>query len=282
VKRNTHRQNVFAALRDKTLSNQLRHLFVTEFGYQDKVLFAEAMIDRILDTIEAFTRPASRLRPGQLMWMAVSYDGRKHAHQTMKEIPQVPVVLDYVTGDELQALTDGEDYRLLRRRRHARLLDQAFAQGGVLAQGDLAALSLLSAGAVRSDLSRIRKEEHRILPYRGVVQDVGGTITHKVEVARLLEQGVLEPEICRRLPILHSLASVENYAQTYKNVTKLLDRGFAPTEVSGILQVGMQLVKAYIEIVREHHPDILARNPYLKELNGSSEPNTSQGPSDPI
>ena len=281
MKRNTHRQNVFAALRDKTLSNQLRHLFVTQFGYQDKVLFAEAMIERILDTIEGFTRPASRLRPGQLMWMAVANDGRKHAHQTMKEIPQVPVVLDYVTNDELQALTDGEDYRLLRRRRHARLLDQAFAQGGVLAQGDLAALSLLSAGSVRRDLAEIRKEEHRIPPYRGAVQDVGGTITHKVEVARLLEQGVLEPDICRQLPIRHSLTAVESYAQTYKNVTKLLAHGFAPTEVSGILQIGMRLVKAYIDIIREHHPDVLAHNPHTQEFVGASEPNTSQGPSDP-
>lgn len=282
MKRNTHRQNVFGSLRDKTLSNQLRQLFVTQFGYQDKVLFAEAMIDRILDTIEAFTRPASRLRPGQLMWMAVAHDGRKHAHQTMKEIPQVPVVLDYVTDEELQALTEGEDYRRLRRRRHARLLDQAFAQGGVLAQGDLAALSLLSAGAVRNDLAHIRKEEHRIPPYRGVVQDVGGTITHKVEVARLLEQGVLEPEICRRLPIRHSLTAVENYAQTYKNVTKLLEHGFAPAEVSGILQISVRLVKAYIDIIREHHPDVLARNPHMQEHVGSSEPNTSQGSSDPI
>jgi hypothetical protein len=281
VKRTTHRQRVFSSLRDKTLNNQLRQLFVTQFGYQDKVLFAEAMIERILDTIEAFTRPASQLRPGQLVWMAVVHDGRKHAHQTMKEIPQVPVILDLVTDNELQALTDGEDYRLLRRRRHARLLDQAFAQGGVLAQGDLAALSLLSANTIRTDLADIRREEHRIPPYRGVVQDVGGSTTHKVEVARLLEQGFLEPDICQHLPIPHTLASVENYAQTYKNVLKLLEHGFAPTEVSGILQIGMRLVNAYIDIVREHHPAVLARNPHTHESASSPGPNANQGPSDP-
>jgi hypothetical protein len=281
MKRSTHRQRVFSSLRDKTLSNQLRQLFITQFGYRDKVMFAEVMIERILDTIAAFTRSASLLKPGQLLWMAVVNDGSKHAHQTMKEIPQVPVILDLVTDDDLQALTKGEDFSLIRRRRLARLLDQAFAQGGVLAQGDLAAISLFSTRLVRDDLNDIRKTEQRIPPYRGAVQDVGGTITHKVEVARLLEQGHLEPEICRLLPIIHDLASVENYAQMYKNVMKLLERGFAPSEVSGILRIGLRLVNAYIDIVREHHPEIMTRNPHLQ---GSTEPcdsHTTEGSNDP-
>ncbi|MHC4509991.1 MAG: DUF1670 domain-containing protein [Planctomycetota bacterium] len=265
MSQSTHRQRVFSSLRDKTLSNVLRQLFVTEFGYERKVIFAEAMIERILETLEAFTKPAALLKPGQMLWMAVANDGSKHAQQAMKEIPQVPVVLDWLTAEDLQALTDGQDYRVIRRQRYARILDQAFAQKGVLAQSDLAAMALASATQVRSDLARVQKEEHRILPYRGTVQDAGGTMTHKVEVARLLEAGYLEPEICRRLSMPHNLRSVENYAQTYKNVIKLLERGFAPSEVSGILSIGLRLVNAYIEIVQEHHPKIVERNPHLQE-----------------
>jgi hypothetical protein len=281
MKRTTHRQRVFSSLRDKTLSNALRHLLVTEFGYQDKVFFAEVMIEHILKTLDRFTKPAARLKPGQMLWMAVANDGSKHAHQTMRDIPQVPVILDCVTDEDLNALTNGDEYRLIRRRRHARLLDQAFAQGGVLAQGDLAAITLTSATLVRDDLAQFRETEHRIPPYRGIVQDIGGTITHKVEVARLLEQGLLEPEICRQLPIPHDLSSVENYAQMYKNVTKLLERGFAPTEVSGILRISLRLVNAYIEIVREHHPEILTNNPYLQQSPSSSHSSSTQGTDDP-
>ena len=51
-----------------------------------------------------------------------------------------------------------------------------------------------------------------------LVQDIGPTLSHKVEVARLLEAGYLEPEICRKLSPIHCLRSVENYAQTYKIV----------------------------------------------------------------
>jgi hypothetical protein len=265
MRRRTDREETFSPLRDKTLANILRQLFITEFGYDTKVIFAEAMIERILQTVEAFVKPATMLRSGQVLWMAVADDGRKHAHQRMKEIPNVPVILDLVTDKDLRALVSGEKYLDVRRRRHARLLVQAAAQGGVLARGDLAALTLTSPTQVGEDIAVIRKTENRFLPYRGSVQDIGGTVTHKAEVIRLFEAGYLEPEICRRLPIIHDLAAVENYVQTYKNVIKLLERGFAPSEISGILSIDKRLVQAYLDIVHEHHPEILTTNPHFGE-----------------
>jgi len=261
----THRQRNFAPLRDKTLTNVLRHLFVTEFGYENKVLFAEAMIERILETVDAFTKPAALLKPGQLLWMAVIHDGRKHTFKSMKETPQVPVILDLVTDDDLQALANGEDFQVVRRRRHARLLDQTLAQIGVLAQTDLSTITLTSERRVGADIVRVQQAEGRLLPYRGSVQDVGPTLSHRVEGARLLEAGYLEPEICRMLSPVHDLHAVEHYAQIYKNMIKLLERGFAPDEISSILSISRRLVDAYIEIVKEHHPEILARNSHFQE-----------------
>ena len=267
--RQSSRQETFSPLQDKTIHHVLCQLFITEFGYDNKVLFAEAMIDRILETIQAFTHPASLLRPGQMLWMAVAHDGRKHAYQRMRDTPQVPVILDLVTTDELQALSNGQDYPSIRRNRHARLLDQALAQKGVLARGDLAAFTLTSPAQVSTDIKRVQQTESRLLPYRGSVQDLGATFSHRAEVARLLEAGYIEPDICRMLSPAHNLRAVENYAQTYKNVLKLLDRDFALSEISGILSIGPRLVNAYLEIVHRHHPEILAKNPHLPDRSDS-------------
>jgi len=273
----THRERNFEPLRDKTLASVLRHLFVTEFGYDNKVLFAEAMIQCILETIDVFVKPLTILKPGQVLWMAVIRDGRKHAPQAMKETPQVPVVLDLVTDDDLQALSAGESFRNVRRQRHARLLDQALAQGGVLAQTDLAALTLTCEGVVGNDIAHVQQTEGRRLPYRGAVQDIGPTLSHKVEVARLLEAGYLEPEICRMLSPVHDLRSVENYAQSYKNVLKLLERGFAPEEISGILSLSRRLVDQYVQIVKEHHPEIVRRNSSLRKQTSSPDQVLAEG-----
>ena len=264
-RRRTDRQESFSPLQDKTLASVLRHLFVTEFGYDKKVLFAEAMIGRILEVLQCFTRSASLLKPGQLLWMAVANDGHKHAYQAMKDTPQVPVLLDLVTDGELQSLADGQGFAQVRHQRHARLLDQALDQGGVLAQSDLAAITLMSCAKVRGDIRQVERAEGRLLPYRGCVQDLGATVSHRVEVARLLEAGYLEPDICRMLSPAHDLKSVENYAKTYKNILKLLERGFTPTEISGILSIGKRLVKSYVDIVRDHHPALVVGDPQSQE-----------------
>lgn len=253
-------ERIYSPLRDKTLNSVLCHQFVTEFGFENKVPIAEVMIERILDTIESFLQPYCFLRPGQLVWTAVQNDGRKHTFRSMKQTPQVPVILDLVTDEDLQALADGEPFQTVRRRRHARLLQQTFAQGGVLAQSDLSTITLVGDGTVSGDVAHFQQTNNCLLPYRGSVQDIGPTMSHKVEVARLLEAGHLEPEICRMLTPVHNLRSVERYAQSYKNVLKLLDGGFAPEEIGGILSLSDRLVRSYLEIVKEHHPNLLAGN----------------------
>jgi hypothetical protein len=182
-----------------------------------------------------------------------------------------------VTDEDLSALECGEKYATVRRRRHARLLEQAFDQGGVLAQGDLTALTLTNCRTVGRDIASAREDENCFLPYRGSVQDVGGTLTHKVEVIRLFEAGYLEPEICQMLPIVHDLPAVENYVQSYKNVMKLLDGGFAPGQVSSILSMDRRLVQAYIDIIHEHHPAVLVNNPHCQEHSCSDNPHSTQG-----
>lgn len=257
-KRRTDRQETYEPMRDKTLKNVLRHQFVTEFGYENKVIFAEAMIERILETVASFTKGADLLQPGQMLWMAVPNDGRKHTKKRMRDTPQVPVILDLVIDDDLSGLAQGQSYVSVRRRRQARLLDQALAQGGVLAQSDLAAITLQQRRNVAKDIKRYQKENGRILPYRGSVQDVGSTLTHKVEVIRLFEAGYLEPDICQKLSVPHDLTAVENYVQTYKNVLKLLQNDFSPVNIAGILRISKSLVDSYLEIITEHHPDVLA------------------------
>jgi hypothetical protein len=271
-RRGSHRARDFGPLQDKTLRAVLCQQFSNEFGYQDKEPIAQLIVERVLETIAGFTAPATHLVPGQVIWMGVPRDGSKHARTPMRQTPQMPLVLDLVTAADLAALADGESYAQLRQRRVARLLDQAYAQGGVLAQSDLAALLLRSTTGVRTDMAVVQEAEARHLPHRGTVHDLGPTVSHKVEVARLLEAGYLEPEICRRLTPQHSLRAVERYAQTYKNTLKLLDQGLAPQEIAGILGLGQRLLDQYVAMVREHHPEIMAQNPHLSsDVEASDE-----------
>jgi hypothetical protein len=55
----------------------------------------------------------------------------------------------------------------------------------------------------------------------------------------------------------------------FKNIapsTSLLEHGFPPSEISGILALDEHLVLAYASIIQEHHPRILAQNVHVQEL----------------
>lgn len=196
-------------------------------------------------------------------WTILAENDWPHAGRRLTDIPQVPVVLDLITPEDLQALASGQKYIDVRRQRNARLLDQAFAQGGVLAQSDLASMLLVSNDSIGEDIRHVQSKEQRLLPYRGTIHDLGRSLTHKVEVIRLFEQGYLESDICTRLSPAHDLSSVERYIQMYKNTLKLLMRGFSPQELSGILSISASLVMAYVEIACEHHSEIIEHNPHL-------------------
>jgi hypothetical protein len=53
------RKRTFSPLRDKKLESILLRLFVDEFGYEKKVIFAQVIIQRILVFIDAMYKSAS-------------------------------------------------------------------------------------------------------------------------------------------------------------------------------------------------------------------------------
>jgi hypothetical protein len=263
MRKRSNRYRNYHPLLDKTIPNVLLNLFAEEFGYGDKKVFAEVMIERILESLMKVIKPAELVQPGQMVWLAIPVDGKKHANQPMKDLPKVPVVLDLITWEDIKRFEARVSFVEIRREREVRLVRQARAQGGALAQTDVSLMTLVDCATVSKDLQRYQREHQCLLPYRGVEHDMGPTCTHKVEVIRLWEQGYLEPEIRRKLKMEHSLRAIERYVQPYKNVIKLLEKDFTPLEICCILNIPARLLEQYIEILRHHHPDVIEQNSHL-------------------
>lgn len=263
MRRRSTRYRDYHPLLAKTVPNALVNLFIEQFGYGDKIVLAQAMIERILETLIEILQPAELVKPGQLVWLAVPADGPKYAHRPMAELPKKRVTLDLITLEDIRLFEQGVSVPEIRRNREARLIRQTREQGAALAQSDVSLMTMVACGTVSTDLKRYQEENHCVLPYRGVEHDMGSTCTHKVEVIRLLEQGYVETDIRRKLKIKHSLSSIERYVQPYKNAIKLLERNFTPVEICCILSMPARLLEQYIEIIREHHPNIIEKNPHV-------------------
>jgi hypothetical protein len=263
MRKRSTRYRDYHPLLAKTVPNALLSLFIEQFGYGDKVVLAQAMIERILETLMDLLQPAALVKPGQMVWLAVPADGPKYAHQPMDKLPKKRVTLDLITLGDIKRFEQGVPIPEIRRQREARLIRQTRAQGAALAQSDVSLVTLVGGCTVSTDLKRYQQENGCVLPYRGVEHDMGSTCSHKVEIIRLLEQGYLESEIRRKLKIEHSLSSIERYVQPYKNAIRLLEKDFTPVEICCILGMPARLLEQYIEIIRVHHPDIIENSSHV-------------------
>jgi len=239
-------------LLEKTVENVLIQMFVDQFGFSDKRPIAALMVEHIMNALLSMLKPASLVSPGQMVMLVAACDGKKHTYKSIKHTKMVPVVVDLVTGDDILKLEKGEPMSTIRDERIARILLQAYRQGGVPSLSDVGLAVAMSPNRVSDIVLRHHKATGSALPYRGTIQDLGPSMSHKLEIIGLHEEGVIETEIARRTN--HSPRSVTNYIRAYKNVLSLIEKGFTLLEVTRILSMSARLVDAYLEIAKKHHP----------------------------
>ncbi len=244
-------------LLEKTVENVLIQMFTEQFGFSDKRPIAALMVERILDKLLSMFKPGSLVRPGQMVMLVAASDGKKHTFRSIKDTKMVPVVVDIATGEDVLKLEQGTEMRTVLADRIARILNQAYHQGGVASLTDAG----LALGITPDQASELARAHHKAtgitLPYRGTIQDIGPSISHKEDIIRLHKSGVIETEIVKRTN--HSISAVTNYIRDYKNVLSLTEKGFTLLEVTRILGMSARLVNAYLKIEKDYHQCQIAR-----------------------
>ena len=202
---------------------------------------SKAGADLVLEKVRKWLRVRSELErgPGQTVYYAVA--DYEPAGKALQECDLIPVVLDYLTVDDQDGF-DQDAPKQLVTKRVDRYVRQAYEQGGVLNQSDLAFLLGFSSDAITD----IVKSQEKFLPTRGNVVDIGPGLTHAKKVIRLHMEGYSESEIKQRTN--HSYASIENYIDTFCKVMGLSGDGLTPVEIRIALGCSLKLVKDYLAL----------------------------------
>jgi hypothetical protein len=108
-------------------------------------------------------------------------------------------------------------------KRIERITQQAFDQGAVLSQLDLAVLFNVSEPVAGEYVREFYSLYGRQLPTRGNVQLIGGGQTHKHQIIGLHIKGWLVPAICTKTN--HSKEAVERYINDFEAI-KILSTKF--------------------------------------------------------
>ena len=130
-----------------------------------------------------------------------------------------------------------------------RFATEAYDQGGLLVQEDLALLLNSGRRTIQRDMSYLKKQEI-IIPTRGSIQDIGPTISHKTKIVELYLKGYEYTEIERRTR--HTGQSIKRYIIGFSKVVMLHSKGYNPNQIRELTNSTEKVVKEYLELYQKY------------------------------
>jgi hypothetical protein len=242
-------QREYGRIRAKSLKHILLDRFLNHYGYDKGTITASAIIDDLLALIEHFYRYTdnSFIKQGQMVWHAVPIDEYPKKGKSMAQTKLQPIILDIINDSDIEDLRAQIHHRELRLKKIERWTSQAFDQGALLSQLDLAVLMTTSALTAGEYVREYQNLYNRPLPTRGNIQLIGSGQTHKKQIIALHLKGYLVPTICNKTN--HSKEAVERYIRDFESVKLLSSKFDDPDVISRIIRLSPSVVKQYLDLL---------------------------------
>jgi len=240
---------IYGPLQQKTLENSLILHLIENYGYNTKPKVAEALIKDLMSIYAASKKDKDSLKTGQILWPAASIKEKHGNGKTLAKTKTTSVVLSVITDSDIKDLSRGIKPHLALARRIARISEEAYSQGGLLTQADIAVIFCLSQSRVSQLVRGYQKDIDKVIPLRGFVHDIGRSITHKVKIIKMHTNGFSTKDVARSMS--HAPTSVDRYIRDFERVKLLFTKGMSQSEIAYITSLSESLVIEYIKIVKE-------------------------------
>jgi len=265
-------------LKDKNLQQLLLYRFLNHYGYDKGEITAKAIISDIIKLIDNYYIVSTldddqhHINHGQLVYMAVPVDEFPKRGKAIAQTRLMPIVLSFITDADIEHIAHGFDSKSLRKKRLTRWVDQAFDQGALLTQLDIAMLLGVCDAVVSGYVNEIQNEG-KLLPTRGNIHDLSGAITHKREIITLYLDGFLTPEIA--LKTKHSKEAVDRYIKDYHRVEMLWKHGITNTDqISQMIRLSKRVIVQYVDLLPDKIRKSISKNNNSKNVALTQKSNT--------
>ena len=214
--RKSDREKQYRSAHDRFLKPMIVNFLVHELRYLGPVTAAN-VADELIRIFEENVPQKDRLKHGQMLWNALD----KNTRGDSKNRKYKSVVLSVVTDQEVALLEQGKSIREIRKQVIARIMKEAYQQGGILSTRDVGLILAQYVSAISQARSEYETEHQTVLPHPGVLHDMGSTITHK---RMIVHKYVAEKKATNiiALETNHSQRAVDHYIRDYNRVKTLL------------------------------------------------------------
>lgn len=245
-----YRRKKYGPLARKTLASALERRLAQDLPQVGGPRLRKVVVDRILEVVFAHLHIRDAVRHGQAAWTGIALEQRTVRRQPIEQMQLVPLVLDLVTPEDIEAVIacEGKSQRLLRRC--LRLCRQAYEQGGLLSNCDLAVLLGTDDSAVASVLAAWEREHEELVPRRATLHDVGTGLTHKRLICwKRYGEGKTSEQVARES--YHSIEAVDRYLGQFDRIRHCRQQGLDAQQIAYVMGCSQALVAEYVAIDEE-------------------------------
>ena len=207
----------------------------------------ENIAEALINLFNSLCPESSKLKPGQIIWNALD----KRTRADSKNRRYKPVILSLITDDDVSLFEKGNSVSTTRKNVMARMIREAYQQGGVLSTRDLSLL-LVSSSSYLSQLRIEYEKEHKtILPHTGVIHDMGTTLTHKRIIIYKHVVEKKDPSIVAR-ETNHSQPAVDRYLKDFYRVKTLVNDNKDINFIHHTTNIARPVIKQYLQIINNY------------------------------
>ncbi|WAI02386.1 DUF1670 domain-containing protein [Methanogenium organophilum] len=249
----------------KTKENQLLAILEEEYG------FKHATGRSLVHLMNEFAEEFYGWHRSDMQIIYQTVDFREPPGRTFGEMPLRPVFLTMAVPEDTMAFENG-GLQGMRRHKLIRLAREAYDQGGLLTQHDLALLLTTSSRTIQRDIKELRNAGIRV-PTRGAVHEYGHIPSiRSVCVDRFLcGEGV--DSTAAKCGV--STDMVRRYHRQFTDTVVLYARGYRAEDIIDVTGVPEKVVGEFL-ILYETHKN--RKSPQLNHLFTKYTPGIIQRP----
>lgn len=248
-----YRRKKYDPLARKTLASALQRCLARDFPRLGGPRMLKLATEHILEVVLAHLHVRDAVRHGQAAWTGIALQQRTVRRQRIEDMQLVPLVLDLVTPQDIEAVIACEPAQQRLLVRCLRLCRQAYEQGGLLSNCDLAVLLGTHDSTVASLLAAWEREHDQLVPRRATLHDVGTGLTHKRWICwKRYAEGKTSEQVARET--YHSLEAVDRYLGQFDRVRHCRRQGLDVQQIAYVLACSQALVAEYVAIDDELQP----------------------------
>lgn len=237
----------YSSAKKRFLEPAIKQFFTREFPKYFGPKVAEGIAHEMIKIFDQHNHDIRKIQTGQILWNALD----KNTRADSAKVKFVPVILTLVNQHDIKHYVRGDKAKNIAKNAVARMIYEAYQQGGILSMRDIALLTLRDDAWVGKIRIAYEKEHDVVLPHTGALHDMGSCVTHKVQIIYKVLVEKKDPTLVAQ-ETNHSQKAVDHYLQSYHRVITVFKKDPDIDHIHFVTKISKHVIKQYIEIYDQY------------------------------